>query len=119
MNRALIVKKKWLDMILSGEKVWEIRGQDTSIRGKIGLIESGSGLIVGECRLMRSFNNVNENDKRLKWLHGIDNWEETVRYKKPHIWLLTGPVRYEKPIPYNHPRGAVIWVKIDGLKGDE
>jgi ASCH domain len=50
--RALIIKKARLDKILAGTKTWEIRGSRTNIRETIGLIESGSGTVVGLCDLM-------------------------------------------------------------------
>lgn len=40
---GLIIKKKWLDLILSGKKTLEIRGHDTHKLGEtIYLLESGS-----------------------------------------------------------------------------
>ena len=109
-DRALIIKKRWLDLILEGKKTWEIRGSDTKIRGMIGLIESGSGLIVGECELVTSCP-VFDGDALLECLHGISDWSD-IKYKNPHAWVLKNTKRYEKPKPYNHPQGAVIWVKI-------
>jgi hypothetical protein len=109
-DRALIIKKHWLDMIFDEKKTWEIRGHDTKVRGKIGLIESGSGTIAGECWINGSFE-VFDRDSTLECLHGIEDWSH-VKYKKPHAWVISNPVRYEKPIPYKHPRGAVIWVKV-------
>ena len=50
--KALIVKKLWIDYILDGNKVWEIRGSNTKIRGEIELIQSGTGLVVGKCNLI-------------------------------------------------------------------
>lgn len=50
--KALIVKKPWIDYILDGIKTWEIRGSKTNIRGKIELIQSGSGLVVGCCEII-------------------------------------------------------------------
>ena len=35
--KNLIMHEKWLNLILSGKKIWDIRSQDTSIRGEIGL----------------------------------------------------------------------------------
>jgi hypothetical protein len=35
--KNLILDKNWLNLILSGKKIWDIRNQDTSIRGEIGL----------------------------------------------------------------------------------
>ena len=51
MERALIIKKEWVDKILSGGKTWEMRSTKTTVTGVIGLIESGSGLLVGEATL--------------------------------------------------------------------
>lgn len=50
--KALIIKKPWIDYILNGSKVWEIRGSKTNIRGQIELIQSGSGLVVGSCEII-------------------------------------------------------------------
>ena len=49
--KGLILKEPWIDLILTGEKVWEIRGSNTKIRGTIALIKGGSGTVVGLCEL--------------------------------------------------------------------
>ncbi len=49
---CLIIKEPYTDLILSGVKTWEIRGSRTHKRGKIGLIKSGSGTIIGEADLV-------------------------------------------------------------------
>ena len=54
MDKGLIVKKEWLDRILDKGKVWEMRTTPTKIRGVVGLIESGTGLIVGEVEIVDS-----------------------------------------------------------------
>lgn len=112
MNRALIIKKEHLDKILSGEKVWEMRSRATSICEKIGLIESGSGLIVGECWLLGSLNPLeSEFDYFINSrLHRVDDHSKLKKWKYP--WLIDLAKRYDEPIPYKHPKGAVIWVKI-------
>jgi len=115
VDRCLIIKKKWLDMILSGQKTWEIRGSNTNIRGKIGLIESGSGLIVGQCNLIDSFSledKLIDGSKECFNRHRVENWKEVVKYKDPHAWVLELAKRYKKPCPYVHPKGAVIWVRV-------
>ena len=34
-------------------------------------------------------------------------------YTKPRYeWLFSDPVKFDKPVPYVHPRGAQIWVNI-------
>ena len=51
----LVVKQPWLDLLLSGKKRWEIRGQSTHKRGWVHLAESGcGGYILGRARLTLS-----------------------------------------------------------------
>ena len=50
--KALIIKQPWIDYILEGKKIWEIRGNRTHIRDKIELIQSGSGLVIGSCEII-------------------------------------------------------------------
>jgi len=50
---ALVVKKQWLDKILTCEKDWEIRGCSTARRGWIHFAQSkAGGILVGRARLM-------------------------------------------------------------------
>ena len=50
----LIVKPKWAELILTGQKTWEIRGSNTRKRGLIGIAESGTGKVYGEVELIDS-----------------------------------------------------------------
>ena len=53
---AFVVKKQWLDKVLSGEKDWEIRSGKTSRRGWIHFAESGAGgRLVGRAQLVDCF----------------------------------------------------------------
>src|SRR5947209_18338036 len=45
--KALIIREPWIGHILSGAKTWEMRTSKTSLRGRIGLIRKGSGVVVG------------------------------------------------------------------------
>jgi hypothetical protein len=111
MDRALIIDEPWISKILSGKKRFEMRSRHTNIRGRIGLIKKGSGLIVGEAYL--------ENSVKLKQpfmykeAHRIDYDKNPELYKYNIAWLLHDVKKYAKPIPYDHPQGAVIWVKIN------
>ena len=108
MERALIIKKNWLDKIFNDGKRWEMRSRNTKIRGKIGLIESGSGLIIGEAKLVDSFR-IDEAGKLIGSHQVIDL---SLLDKWCYAWVLEDVKRYDKPIPYNHPQGAVVWVKL-------
>lgn len=110
---GLLIKQPWIDAILDGKKTWEIRGSNTHIRGDIYLIQSGSGLILGKATLVNAlflsedvyFASV---DKHTVPHGGV------MPYKKTYAWVLENAIRFEEPIPYKHPQGAVIWVKLEG-----
>lgn len=112
--KGLIIREPWIDLILDEKKTWEIRGSNTKIRGKIHLIKSGTGLIVGECELVDSF--YADHDKMITNLsrHQLSyaQWLN-LTYKSPHVWVMAEAIRYKEPIPYKHPQGAVIWVNED------
>lgn len=38
--------------------------------------------------------------------------ERSRRYDKPHAWVLENVQRADRPVPYKHPMGAVIWVTL-------
>ena len=118
MQRALIIKKEWLDKIFNNGKTIEMRSRNTSVRGKIGLIESGSGLVMGEADLLTSYGPIHELDFRLLIpLHQIEDVK--IHKKWPYVWELRNIKKYENPIPYKHPKGAVIWVRLDKEPQDE
>jgi hypothetical protein len=109
IERSLIVKKEWLDLIFDGGKVWEMRTRPTNIRGWVGLIESGTGLIVGEVQIAGCFEKPTPPTDEFICAHKVENLELIKKWK--YAWVLCGAKRYETPIPYKHPKGAVIWVK--------
>tara|TARA_R100000093_G_C1869556_1_gene50896 strand:- start:6 stop:377 length:372 start_codon:yes stop_codon:yes gene_type:complete len=112
MNRALIIRKEYLDQILGGDKVWEMRTSRTKVRGRIGLIEQGSGLIVGEVDLIDSLDAIGRLGRICCFdFHRVKDLDLLKKWKYP--WVLSNPVRYKEPMPYTHPKGAVIWVKVD------
>lgn len=107
---ALIIKQPYIDYILSGKKTWELRGSKTNIRGNIELIQSGSGLVVGCCEIVGCLELTledyqNNKDKHLTCL-------ENLPYNKTYAWIIKNAKRYQTPRKYNHPNGAIIWVKL-------
>jgi len=108
--KALIIKKEYLDKIFDENKIWEMRTTKTKVRGTIGLIESGTGLVVGECELIGCSDYPIPKDKEFIRYHKIDNLDLLDEWK--YAWVINKPTRYDKPIPYKHPQGAVIWVNL-------
>lgn len=113
--KGLVVKSPWIDLILEGKKTWEIRSSNTTKRGKIALIKSGSGCIYGTIDVVNSFPIDATIFKKNQQLHQIKEDFSALSYKKPHAWVFANPILFEKPIPYTHPQGAVIWVNLDGI----
>ena len=113
--KGLLVRKRWLDEILAGRKTWELRGTSTQNLGTIGLIESGTGLVVGTCELVDvvgplSMADLRRNVSRHRVPIGLLRGKPP--YKKTHAWVLRKARRLKEPIAYRHPQGAVIWVQL-------
>ena len=89
--RCLCVKPPYARQIVTGAKTEEYRSRPTRIRGRIGIIESGSGTIIGDAVLY----DCTERD---------DGWE--------YVWHLRDARRYAVPVAYQHPFGAVVWVQV-------
>lgn len=111
---CLIIKEKWLNLILDGDKCLEIRGGRTHKRGLIGLIQSGSGEVKGVADLTDCRELDQLSFQRLQGFYQIKgrSWGE-LPYKKVYGWMLQKRMRLKTPVKYNYPRGAVIWVKVD------
>ena len=109
--KALIIKKPWIDYILNGSKIWEIRGSKTKIRGQIELIQSGSGSIVGSCEIIDCKELSLEDYKNNIDKHNIQD-VDTLPHKRTFAWVLSNVKRYTIPRKYKHPNGAIIWVNL-------
>ena len=111
-KRALVVKKKWLDLILAGQKKWEIRGRSTAKRGWVHFAESqAGGKLMGRARLVDCFSVSRVSFKRNVLQHRVPNWS-MVPYHTPYAWVFENVEKFEKPFQYEHKRGAVIWVDV-------
>ena len=112
---GLIVKPKWGNLILSGQKPWEIRGSNTHHRGKHYLIFSGTNMVYGEFNLIDSSPLTEEefinNFQKHRLPDDFSYRDLLTRYKSPYKWMIEDTILYPSPIPYIHPQGAVIWVK--------
>jgi hypothetical protein len=114
--RALLIRHPWVDMILGGQKTWEILGARTSIRGRIGLIASRSGTVIGVCDLVDCIGLLTaEQFRKNARKAGMRPSEATLGYyRQTYAWVFEKPRLLKQPVPYQHPSGAVIWVKLDG-----
>jgi hypothetical protein len=111
---GLVIRSPWVEMILDRKKIWEIRGAYTHVRGKIGLIRAGSGMIVGTCELIGAIGplELKEFRKSARKAGLRPSEARTLPYQKTYAWVLRNPMKFRRPRLYNHPSGAVIWVKL-------
>lgn len=115
LEKCLLVRDPHATSILSGEKLWEIRGSATKARGRVGIAKSGTGLIFGSVEIVGSIPvtldelvtspNLPDSEHEM-FRHG------RMKYLRPHAWVLRDAILFDDPIPFSHPHGAVIWVTL-------
>jgi hypothetical protein len=115
MLRALLIRHPHIDKILDGQKTWEIRGSRTNIQGRIALVASGSGKVIGVCNLVESIGPLTASSFRKNAAKaGMRPSEANLGgYRQTYAWVLANPKRLKKPVAYKHPSGAIIWVNLD------
>ncbi|HVU21973.1 MAG TPA: hypothetical protein VHE09_14675 [Rhizomicrobium sp.] len=114
--KALIIDEPWIEKILSGLKTWEMRKHNCNLRGWIGLIRKGSGLVVGVAEILGSETPIAtlaeyaDSEHR----HGVPPERQRLAFNEGWRtpWVLQHAKRLVKPVPYKHPSGAVIWVNL-------
>jgi hypothetical protein len=128
MNRALLIKKHWVDQIFDDGKVWEIRGERCMKRGRFCIAQSQSGLIMGEATMVDCLKVGKLRDGKLGPYsksnkkhfiakecnmpkHQIADMS-MVTYPKVFAWVLRDAIRYNSPLPYQPQQGCVKWVTL-------
>jgi hypothetical protein len=122
-ERALLVREPYVSLLLTRRKRWELRGLPTKIRGRIGLIRSGSGLIVGECEIvdcvgplnletLKRTSNLTNNERLEIAAEGLPYVHKDRVSSKTFAWVIERPIIYRTPLHYKHPSGAIIFVNL-------
>lgn len=123
-ERALMVREPYVSMLLTHRKRWELRGLPTKIRGRIALIRSGSGLVIGECQITDCIGPIDfETLKKTPNLSTHERLEIAADGRPPYVekdstasktyaWVIEEPVVYKWPLRYRHPSGAIIFVDL-------
>ena len=90
--RCLYVRHPFAGWIVDGIKDIEYRTRATKVRGRVGIIQSRTGTVIGDVEIT-----------------GCTYNEELDLYE----WELACPVRYAKPVPFAAKHGAVIFLDVD------
>jgi hypothetical protein len=111
ITHGLIIRAEPLGLILDGAKTWEVRGRRTGLRGPIALIEGGSGTVVGIAELIDVLGPMPASlVAKNSTYTGYRN--VPVKYRKYFAWVLRSAERLPRSVPYRHPPGAVVWVRL-------
>ena len=118
-TRGLLVRDPHASKLLNGEKIWEIRGRATQIRGPVVIIKSGTGRAFGTVNLVRVLGPLSLDDLLEAEQLPLEEREEFratgLPYKKTFAYVFSNPRWFERPIPYRHPRGAVTWLNLPDI----
>ncbi len=112
---GLVIREPWIDLILDGQKTWELRTMPTKVRGRIALIRKGSGLIEGTVDLVDSLPRLDAIGLAdSEPFHRVPPSEQPTAVKNGWLfpWLVLNSSRLPSPIRYAHPSGAVTFVKL-------
>ena len=90
--KCLFVKAPFAGWIVDFVKLIEYRTREIYIRERIGIIESGTGTVIGDVNLVGCRFNAK-----------LQMYE----------WILDDPRRYATPVPFEHKQGAMVWIELD------
>ena len=114
--RGLLVRDPYASQLLDGQKIWEIRGRSTHIRGPILIIKSGTGQLFGTADLVRVLGPLELEDlvdaSELPPQEREEFRRSGLPYAKTCAYVFSNPRRFQRPRPYRHPSGAVTWVRL-------
>lgn len=125
--RGLMVRDPYLTDIITQKKTWEIRSFRTNIRGRIGLIKSGSGHVFGEAVInevlgplnfeqLLEHQEIGPNDMAELKESDIIPYVDGNGRSKTYAWVLSEIISYQPPVSYRHPSGAVTFVDLTQLQ---
>ncbi|WP_340583950.1 ASCH domain-containing protein [Brucella pseudintermedia] len=116
VHKGLVIREPWIDLLLSGKKTWEMRGQRPSYRGWIGLIRKGSGRVSGVARLVDVGHPLSPDEMvatfdKHRIPEAMIRSGEVAKWTTP--WKLADLRVLPKPVPYRHPNGAITLFSLE------
>ena len=111
----LLIRQPWLELILSGEKTWEVRSMPTNIRHRILLAEPGTGMCSGQAIIDDVIKIQRADFASYANLHQVRSPEGYAiidKYVSIYAWQLRDVTRLSVQRPFKHPLGAITWVRL-------
>ena len=116
--KGLKIHAQFSHAILHQNKTIEIRGCRSHHRGWVEILPCRQNVRAGRANLVRCIKFTSETWLKYQPMHqSVDSWSQISSvYKKGVFGYVFEHVEvYPNAIPYVHPRGAQIWVKITVL----
>ncbi len=106
--RCLTIDDKWVNLILTGKKRWEIRRRNTLIRDRIALGNTRTRRIVGYAKIAGSFEMTVEELKKHNDKHQANDFldEYGEGRKTLFTWVLANVKEEIKPKLYSYSTGS-------------
>lgn len=112
---ALIIREPWISFILAGTKTWEMRTKATKLRGPVGLIRKGTGLVVGVAEIVDCLSSLDAGSLAgSRAFHRIpaEMDVEVLKYGWVHPWVLCHARALPRSVPAGQKPGQVTWVPL-------
>lgn len=121
VERGLIIKAPWAQALAEGRKRWELRNRPSEVRGPVAILEGGTCQAVGVMEIVDCVGPLDPAALRLAARRGLILPEEIhdADHAPQYAWAVGKAQPFDRPIPYRHPRGAVVWVKLDEELSDQ
>jgi predicted transcriptional regulator len=112
---GIIVQGEWLELLLNGQKTWELRTMKTNKRERVALAQSGTSLLLGDVTITGCIELDDVLVRANIHKHGVPlhRLAEYVRDdKKIFAWQIALPRRYKTPVPYKKDQGQMTWIDL-------
>jgi predicted transcriptional regulator len=105
---CLKIDDKWVNMILSGNKTWEIRRANIKIREKIALGNTKTKRVVGNATIVDSVEMTVEELKNHNDKHQANDFLDNYARGRQTLfaWVLDDVKVEAKPKPYSYSTGS-------------
>jgi hypothetical protein len=112
INIGLVIAPPWIDKILAGEKIWEVRDKPNARTGRIALCRKG-GPIVATCTIHESIRLPAKDFARHFDKHRVipEVLEAFFAGHAAYAWPLSDLRPIEPPIDYQHTGGG-LWIRL-------
>jgi len=116
IKRAFFLIPRWNALVISGVKSWELRTNATHIREQVGIIEKGSGAVVGVCTIVACHGPLTEGELAATFPKHLTTPADRQRLAgaRPYryAWVLDQVQALAVPVPYLHRPGTQGWATI-------